>query len=179
MRVYFKNDKLKNYPKGEIMHPSNKGDAGYDLVSVSSPRIVGDMYMEGLYKNIKYIEYETNIILQPSTDDFKDYSIYSLLFPRSSISKYNLSLCNSVGVIDSGYSDTIKVRFNYLPQPENYYIMKEGKNLLIGVDQSSIYQKGDKIAQIIFQNHIHPKILKMKKISETERGLGGFGSTGV
>ena len=53
---------------------------------------------------------------------------------KSSISKYELALANSVGVIDSGYRNTIKLRFRFLGK-------KLSKNSLI-------YQKGDKIGII-------------------------------
>ena len=137
----------------------------------------GDCYQGNFFKSIKYIEYDTNIALSPDTDEYDDYKNFTFLYPRSSISNLNLSLCNSVGVIDPGYRDTIKVRFNYLPQPENYTIF-EGKYILLSIDNSKIYQKGDKIAQLIFAEPIHPKINFIDKLSESQRGLGGFGSTG-
>jgi len=178
MNLKVANNSIKGYKEGTISTPAHPGDAGYDIVAVSPGRVVGDLYANKLYKSISYIEYETNLSIEPSVDDFDDPEFYTLLFPRSSISKYNLHLCNSVGVIDSGYRDTIKVRFKYIPQPENYYIMKEGKNLLLGVDESKIYQKGEKIAQLIFSPHIHPKIFLQKNLKRTKRNKGGFGSTG-
>jgi dUTPase len=171
----------KSIEKGVLETPSNKGDAGYDLRSVSSPMINGDLWSEGFYKNIKYIEYETNISIAPEVDELNEYNFFAMLFPRSSISNYNLSLCNSVGVIDSGYRDSVKVRFNYISQPENLYVIKsknESSSVLLGVDQSKIYQKGDKIAQLYFAKHLHPKIFIKKSLDDSERNLGGFGSTG-
>jgi dUTPase len=179
MRLNINNSSVSYMRKGEIKTPQNPGDAGYDLIAASAPKVCGDMYIENLYKNISYIEYDTNLSIEPSQDEFLEYEFYSLLFPRSSISNYNLSICNSVGVIDSGYRDTIKVRFKYIPQPENYYIMKEGQNLLIGIDESKIYKKGDKIAQLIFTNHLHPKIFLNKDLKKSKRNKGGFGSTGL
>jgi dUTP pyrophosphatase len=155
----------------KILSPSHNGDAGYDIIATSNALIKGEVYQGKFYKSISYIEYETDIIINP------DSKLFSLLFPRSSISKYNLSLCNSVGVIDTGYRDSIKVRFNYLPQPENYYIM-ESKNFLVAVDESRIYKKGDKIAQVVFTKHVHPKLIESSIDPDSERGLGGFGSTG-
>lgn len=167
---------IVNFSKGnrlaKIASPSHDGDAGYDIVATSNPIVVGEVYQGKFYKSISYIEYETDIIINP------DSKLFSLLFPRSSISKYNLSLCNSVGVIDTGYRSSIKVRFNYLSQPENYYIM-ESKNFLVAVDESKIYKKGDKIAQIIFTEHVHPSLIESSIDFDSERGLGGFGSTGV
>jgi len=167
--------KIKLHKKSslaELVRPQHKGDAGYDIIATSEPIIKGDIYQGDFYKSVLYIEYETDLILEP------DENLFSFVFPRSSISKYNLHLCNSVGVIDSGYRDTIKVRFNYIPQPENYYVM-ESKNFLLAIDKSKIYKKGDKIAQLIFSKHIHPEIIDSQSISDSTRGLGSFGSTGI
>jgi dUTP pyrophosphatase len=178
MRLNVKNNNLKNMPKGELGVPRYSGDSGYDIFAAGHPRIEGNLYSHKLFTSISYIEYETNISIEPSSDEFLDYHFYSLLFPRSSISNYNLALCNSVGVIDSGYRDTIKVRFKYIPQPENFYIINKGKNLLLGVDESKIYHKGDKIAQLVFSEHLHPKVFMKKSLNKTKRNKGGFGSTG-
>ena len=168
MKLKVNNSFNKNFSSGKIITPQNPGDAGYDLVAVSHPKVVGDIYIDKLFKNISYIEYETNLSIEPNVDEFGEYEFYSLMFPRSSISNYNLHLCNSVGVIDSGYRDTIKVRFKYIPQAENFYTLKDSTNVVIGVDNSKIYKKGDKIAQLIFQKHLHPKIFMEKKLSKTK-----------
>ena len=112
MNLKVTNNSLKGYQEGIVKTPAHPGDAGYDIVAVSPGKIVGEPYMDKLYKSISYIEYETNLCIEPSVDDFNDPEFYTLLFPRSSISKYNLHLCNSVGVIDSGYRDTIKVKIH-------------------------------------------------------------------
>ena len=180
MEVKIQNKKSSIGPRGKIIPPSHNGDAGYDLIASSHPKVVGEVFAGYLFKNISYIEYDTNICIAPSKDNYKDYEFYSMLFPRSSISKYNLSLCNSVGLIDSGYRDTIKIRFNYLAQPENYTISSSGGNsyICVSIDSSKIYSKGDKIAQLIFSKHIHPKIKMVDSLGETSRNVGGFGSTG-
>jgi dUTPase len=177
MMIKVCNSNVKYGDKGRLVFPKNRGDVGYDLIAQSSPRIVGDCHISHFFKSLKYIEYDTNISIEPSSDKYGDYDFFTLLYPRSSISDYNLSLCNSVGVIDSGYRNTIKVRFNYIPQPENYTILKE-KHLLISVDSSSIYQKGDKIAQLVFAKSVYPKINFVDQLEESERNVGGFGSTG-
>ena len=177
-KLNFFTKQIKDIPEGKLELPCHQGDVGYDVYAASSPKIVGEIYQGYLFKNISYIEYETNITIKPSQDEYGDYQFYSTVFPRSSISKYNLSICNSVGVIDSGYEDTIKIRFNYLSQPENFSIL-ESKHLLLGVDSSKIYQKGDKIAQIIFFKQFHPRVQDLGNSKKsTGRKKGGFGSTG-
>lgn len=82
-----------------------------------------------------------------------------LIYPRSSITKKGLMLKNSVGIIDAGYRGEVMFRFHEL-------------------DNRNIYEVGDRVGQIIFQEL--PKILmkEVDELSDSERGEGGFGSTG-
>ena len=81
-----------------------------------------------------------------------------LLFPRSSVYKTEQRLANSVGVIDSGYRGEIMMKFNRS--------MKE-------------YKIGDRIGQIIILPYPQIEFEEVEELSETNRGSGGFGSTGV
>ena len=85
-----------------------------------------------------------------------------LIFPRSSIRNYDLTLTNSVGVIDSGYRGEIQCTF----------IKRRGV-------ASKVYDVGDRIVQMMIVPY--PKVVFQETIelSITERGEGGFGSTGV
>jgi|688.fasta_scaffold482444_2 dUTPase len=161
-----------------ISPPVHEGDVGYDVVAASEPRIVGEAFDAG-YKYIDYIEYDLNIKLdgfQPVNSTRED--VYTLVFPRSSVSKYNLVLANSIGVIDSGYRNTLKVRFKYIMQPEDLYMY--GNGILCLVNDNKIYQKGDKICQLVFQKHFHPSFSFVSQLEEnTERNQGGFGSTNL
>ena len=86
--------KLKKiHPDAVIPKYAYEGDAGMDIYSVSK-EITED-----------YIEYKTGICIEIPKGHV------CLIFPRSSISKKDLSLCNSVGVLDSGYRGEIKFRF--------------------------------------------------------------------
>ena len=85
-----------------------------------------------------------------------------LIFPRSSVRNYELILSNCVGVIDSGYRGEIKATFN-----------KTG-----GLD-SFKYKVGDKAAQLIIIPFPKVKVVEKTELSDTERGVKGFGSTGV
>ena len=164
-----------------ILLPSKKGDVGFDLIADSDPIICGAKAMTDspYYESIDFIEYEVDLKVEPP--EF----FHSLVFPRSSVSKYNLQLCNSVGVIDNGYRGKIKIRFNYLFQPKDLVQLKYIKdsepeylyeNFVIEVDNSKIYKKGDKIAQLVFSPSYVPD-LNQGEVSETERADSGFGST--
>lgn len=164
-----------------ILNPAKSGDVGYDLIASSDPVIVGEKtgIDSPYYESIEYIEYEVDLKIEPP----KYY--HSLVFPRSSLSKYNLQLCNSVGVIDNGYRGKIKLRFNYLWQPKDLAVQKYIKdtepnyiyeNYVTEVDFEKIYKKGDKIGQLVFCKSRTPQLIQ-GKVSETERSESGFGST--
>lgn len=120
---------------------ANIGDAGLDLYA--------SQISEDEFENLCY---KTGI----STEFPEDY--VGFLFPRSSITKYDLTLANSVGVLDSGFRGEIVVKFK-----------KRGDN---------IYKVGDKIAQLVFLEKPKVQIEITSELSESGRGLGGFGSTG-
>ena len=164
-----------------MSQPAYDGDVGYDVVAGSEPRIVGSLHDESLnaYKSIDYIEYDLNIKIdgfQPVNSINDD--IYTLVFPRSSVSRYNLLLANSVAVIDSGFRSTIKVRFKYIVQPEDLMII-DCNSIVCTVNPSKIYKSGDKICQLVFQKHFHPSITFVSHLEQSERNEGGFGSTGL
>ena len=81
-----------------------------------------------------------------------------LVFPRSSIRKTDLILSNSVGIIDSGYRGEIQATFK-----------KTGLNK---------YEIGDRGVQIIIMPHPSIEFVEVDELTNTERGTGGFGSTG-
>ena len=83
-----------------------------------------------------------------------------LVFPRSSISKTSLNLSNSVGVIDSGYRGEVSFRFKRLAWT------------------STIYNVGEKIGQLVILPYPQIQLEQAKELSETERGEGGYGSSG-
>ena len=84
-----------------------------------------------------------------------------LVFPRSSIRKYCLSLTNCVGVIDSGYRGEIMCTFR--PQ---------------SIGKEEVYEIGDKIAQFIILPYPEVSYTEVETLSETDRGENGHGSSG-
>jgi dUTPase len=172
MRAYIKTD-----PEHQtINRPYYSGDVGYDLLAASEPTVVGDRKTpkSPLFSSISYIEYDTNVSVAPEDESI----FYSLVYPRSSLSKYNLALANSVGVVDSGYRDTIKLRFKYIIQPEDLTIANDTTHLYVKINQSKIYQKGDKIGQLVWMAHNKPYVEFTETLPASERGVSSFGSTG-
>nr|DAG81766.1 MAG TPA: dUTPase [Bacteriophage sp.] len=84
-----------------------------------------------------------------------------LLFPRSSISKTPLRMANSVGVIDSGFTGEIKVPLYNTSEVEIRDI-----------------ERYDKIAQLVIVPCMNFELEPVDELDRTERGEGGFGSTG-
>jgi dUTPase len=167
---------------------------GFDIIAVSDPEIVGELNPNNSYKKIDYIQYKTNLKVAvrmeqsawhgvPST--YTDYDI--LAFPRSSISKYNLVLANSIGLIDADYRGEVLLRFKYIWQPEDYgvYTYESGDQsspqIYIGgsLNSNKIYKKGDKICQLKVTKVENVEFILVDELDTTDRGEGGFGSTDV
>ena len=150
--------------------------AGYDIVAMSDPKIVGNSLMikgadgqeRKAWRNVDYIEYETNLFIAPSV-----ITTHTLIHPRSSVSKYNLVLANSIGLVDNDYRGMIICRFKYIWQPNDFY---SHYNALVGT-VNKIYQKGDKIAQLVFEPTVQAEFELVDDLTNTPRGAGGFGST--
>ena len=87
-----------------------------------------------------------------------------LVFPRSSIRKTRLQLSNSVGVIDSGYRGELQATFN--------------KIITTIENQKNDYKVGDRVAQIMIIPHPSIDFQEVEYLYNTQRGEGGFGSTG-
>ena len=86
---------------------------------------------------------------------------FGAVYPRSSVgTKYNLMLANTVGIIDSDYRGEIMIFFY------NYG------------DKEQIVRDGDRLAQLVIQPYARCEIIKVNKLADSERGEGGFGSTG-
>ena len=83
-----------------------------------------------------------------------------LVFPRSSVYKEDLLLTNAVGVIDSHYRGEIKAKFRIM-QPHIHR-----------------YTVGDRIGQLVVLPYPEIEYEEADSLSETDRGEGGYGSTG-
>lgn len=85
---------------------------------------------------------------------------YCEIYDRSSNIKKGLMLHNSVGIIDNGYTGEIIMVF-----------LKTKKDASI--------QIGDRVAQLIPRQYACVEFVEVEELSSTERGDGGFGSTGT
>jgi dUTP pyrophosphatase len=120
---------------------SNEFDSGFDFVAIS--REITD----------KYIEYGTGL----SFEIPKGHTM--LIFTRSSVSKKDLIMANSVGVIDSGYRGEILIRFKKIGE--------------------EIYEIGERIAQGIILPIPKINFIESQELEGIDsRGENGFGSSG-
>lgn len=83
--------------------------------------------------------------------------------PRSGLAlRHGVTCLNTPGLIDSGYRGELKV-------------------LLINTDPTEPFEieRGDRIAQLVIQRVEHATFIEVEELPDTDRGDGGFGSTGV
>lgn len=151
-------------------------DAGMDLTATS---------FEFDYKTGCYI-YGTGLAFEIP----KGY--VGKIYPRSSVYKTPFALSNCVGVIDSGYRGEVKVIFrntNYrskymgLWHRIKYFLFDRvdatNWNVISNYSfEDTCYRVGDRIAQIIIEKYPKVEIEEVEELQDSDRGDGGFGSTG-
>ena len=82
--------------------------------------------------------------------------------PRSGLAiKHGITVINSPGTIDADYTGEIRV-------------------ILINLSNTPFtVEPGERIAQLVFSKYEQAEFIEVKELSETERGEGGFGHTGL
>lgn len=136
----------KLHPNSVIPQYAKAGDAGMDLTAVE---ILDNCDLQITYDIGLAVEIPEGFV--------------GLIFPRSSIKHKNLSLSNSVGVIDSGYRGNLQATFNKIETFDNI---------------KHWYAVGDRVAQMIIIPYPQINFVEVEELSDTERGTGGFGSSG-
>lgn len=122
------------------------GDAGLDVVATSK-----EVVDKGEFG---YIEYGTNLAFQLPDGYYMD------IRPRSSISNTGMILANSPGLLDSGFTGELKLRFKWIKGTKQYEI-------------------GERVAQILILPYPKVEFVVVEDLFTTERGTGGFGSSGL
>lgn len=125
-----------------------------------------DLYAHTMKYDRNYIEYDTGVCFEIPEN------YVGLVFPRSSISKLPSSvfLRNHVGVIDSDYRGSIKLR--YSSEGFVHFVSTKGQDY-------NLYRVGDAVGQIMFLPIPEIELQESDELSDTNRGSGGFGSTDV
>lgn len=152
--------KVKRLAKEAVMPKrAHSGDAGYDLVAVS--RTV-DEYGCMVYGTGLAFEIPEGMV--------------GLLFQRSSVAKKGLSLANCVGVLDSGYRG--EVTFKFKPSDCRFVEIHGGDYMLSSVYHPEAYAVGDRIGQLVLVELPNVAMIESDSLGDSERGEGGYGSTG-
>jgi dUTP pyrophosphatase len=163
----------KLHPDAVIPQYAHKGDAGFDLVAVE------DVIIEpGETKGI------------PLGLAFEIPEGYEMqIRPRSGLSlKTKLRQSNCIGTIDAGYRGEVKAMFDNI---RNHHTNNLVTKYVEGIDENTfevnhlvkrnsyIIRKGDRIAQGVIQRLPAVDLIEVDELSDSERGAGGFGSSGV
>lgn len=153
--------KVKKLSEKSILPSYAKpGDAGMDLTCTS----------------IEYDDFGNMVCHTGLSIEIPDGYV-GLLFPRSSISKTDLRLTNSIGVVDSKYRGEVIIKFrNDNFSSTNVLIKNDVIATQMGFDRD--YNVGDRIAQLIILPYPHIEFEEVEELLNTDRGTGGFGSTG-
>lgn len=159
----------KTHKNAVIPSYAKEGDAGMDLTAVSRT-----------YDKYGNICFGTGLSFEIPK------GFVGLLFPRSSIYKQDISLTNCVGVIDSGFRGEVSFKFkqqvrilNPLSFLWNVFIIKKKKtDMKIYNIETNSYNIGDRVGQIVIMPYPKIEFEEVEELSKTERGLGGYGSTG-
>lgn len=139
----------KLHPNAIIPKYAKDGDAGMDIVATQ-----------------KLLDEHGNIVYSTGLSFEIPNGYVGLLFPRSSNAKTDLSLTNSVGVLDSGYRGEVLFKFSNIMRTN-------------ATNAYNDYKIGDRIGQILIMPYPQIEFEEVDELSETERGSGGYGSTGT
>ncbi len=116
-----------------------------------------------------YSAEDADVVIEPSETKFIGTGLameipegyVGLVYARSGLAcKRGLAPANKVGVVDSDYRGEIKVALH-----------NHGK-------EAQTVEKGERIAQMVIAPYLSVNYEEADELSETERGEGGFGSTG-
>ena len=143
----------KLHPDAVIPKYAKVGDAGLDLTAVTKS-----------YDRDGNVVYGTGLAFE-IPDGY-----VGLVFPRSSLSSLDIALSNCVGVIDSGYRGEVTAKF----KPAMLFNREQRPIIL----NNRIYEVGERVAQIIIIPYPKIEFIESDELSETERGTGGYGSSG-
>ena len=154
----------KLHPDAVIPTYAKPGDAGLDLTAVT-----------------KTTDEHGNIVYGTGLAFEVPNGFFMMLVPRSSNSKKDLVLTNHCGIVDSGYRG--EVMFKYAKYQRFSGIDLDTNESLYSTEKSFNekllnYKVGERIGQLIILPYPPVEFEEVEVLSETERGTGGYGSTG-
>ena len=141
----------KLYPDSKEPYKATAFSNGYDLYVHR---------VEVLEENPAVLKYYTGLAFQIPV------GCVGLLFPRSSVCKYPLSMANSVAVIDSDYRGEVMAMFRVHKHELGNFYNKQ-------------YNVGERFVQLVIVQQPNILMVHSDMLTETVRGTGGVGSTGL
>jgi len=126
---------------------STDGSAGLDLFA-------NKIGIEHFKDGVPVIVYDTQIAIEIPV------GYVGMLFMRSSIAKYSITMTNAVGIIDSDYRGPITLKYKVVTNTTPV-----------------IYTEGEKVGQLVIVPIPRIELVEKEELTETERGEGGYGST--
>jgi dUTP pyrophosphatase len=159
------NDHLKNIYQQKVETHNSAildnifADSGFDLFVPEN--IVFDRDVD-----TKFIDFQLKaemVYCNITNDNYRTCAFY--IYPRSSISKTPLMLANNTGIIDSGYRGSLIGAFRWLRTNSDNYTVEQNTRL-VQICHPSLCP-------------IYVVLVNEEDLSSTERGDGGFGSTGI
>lgn len=141
--------KIKALCDNFLMPERKRNSAGYDL------KLQEDVILNSKIDNVIHLGFATEI----------PEGYCGLLMMRSSAGLKGIKLLNTVGVIDSDYRGEWIAHLDVETSGTVY--------------REIAYKRGDRILQAIFVPVLQTELRLVTELSETERGTGGFGSTGT
>lgn len=154
MKIGFK----KVHPDAVIPTYAHLGDAGMDVYAV---------------EDVSLSLYRPTLVQTGLVADIPDgYEIQ--VRPRSGLALKGVTVVNGPGTVDSSYRGTIGVILMFV---NNVYVDSPDGTGVVRKSRFEIH-KGDRIAQFVVAPVTRCEPVEVHEVSETERGAGGFGSTG-
>mgnify|MGYP001165575934 FL=1 len=135
-----------------IPSKAHSTDIGYDVTFISVEKVVVGRFL--FFKKYKYI-YDSGIAVKPPEGYYVD------MIPRSGFSKTGFVCANSFGFIDPEYRGSCKAVL--------YKVNPFAKDLVLP----------GRYFQFVLRPIIEADPIEVEELDETERGSGGFGSTGI
>lgn len=144
----------KTHPDAVIPYKTHKEDYCYDCVAVSEEEVAPNVWKYGLglafqIERAEHLQHVSDII----------FSIDAR--PRSSVWKTGMILSNCEGTIDELYRGEVSAVF--------YHVMPNMPR----------YKVGQRVVQIKLGATLPIEFVEVDELDETERGVNGYGSTGV
>ena len=167
MKLGFK----KIHPDAKLPSYAHEGDAGMDVYAVEDVEL--NPFTPTLVKTGLIAEIPTGYEIQ--------------VRPRSGLAlKQGITVFNSPGTIDSGYTGEIGIILMWSPKTVVYNShLDGGTRIYVYLPKTNdagfhkTIHKGDRIAQLVLAPVTRCEPVEISEVSDTERGTGGVGSTGI